>query len=279
MEDLVNRLNAYCDAMPFETGWYLKDLKTGNSSDRNGAVVLPSASVRKIAIMMTGMQAITAGKISLQQRVPIEEIYQNNDSGCFQHFQPDFDISFRDAMVMMIIVSDNTCTGAVANLLGLDAINEFSQSIGMIGTTHRFGIPPGGMTGQYSAAETNSTTPSDVGLLLEIILAGTRDKHTAKQLGTTPELCQLAIDILTWQRLKNRIPLLLPSGTKVAHKTGTSGRNHNDAGIIYFGDQPGFIFSAFTDEVPSKLDDGIPGAFGASHLIGRMARHCFDELA
>ena len=279
MQELINKLNSFCDEMPFATNWHLKALKTGKSYNRDGNVVVPSTSVRKIAIMMTGMKAIKQGQISLQQRVRIDKVYQNNDSGCFQHFQPDFDISFRDAMVMMIIVSDNTCTGAVANILGLDAINEFSSSIGMSGTTHRFGIPPGGMTGQYAATETNSTTPNDVGLLLDNILSGTENEIGAQQLGTTRELCQLAINILSWQRLRNRIPLLLPAGTKVAHKTGTSGRNHNDAGIIYIKETPGFIFSAFTDEVPSEMPDGIPGAFAASHLIARMARNCFNELS
>ncbi len=279
MQELKQRLNALCDEMPFHTGWYLKDLRNGGSANRKGDVVVPSASVRKIAIMMTGMRAVHQGKVSLDQRVPIEEKYQNNDSGCFQHFQPDFDISFRDAMVMMIIVSDNTCTGAVADTLGLDQINEVSQSVGMVGTTHRFGIPPGGMTGQYSSDQTNSTTPNDVGLLLEKIKLGTEDGAAAEALGSTRELCRLGLDILSWQRLKNRLPLLLPPGTKVAHKTGTSGRNHNDAGIVYFGDQPGFVIAAFTDEVPPEMPDGTPGSFAAAHLIGRMARACFDDLS
>jgi beta-lactamase class A len=71
-----------------------------------------------------------------------------------------------------------------------------------------------------------------VGILLERILQGSQDPAVAAQLGSTPALCQLALDILSWQRLRNRLPARLPLGTKVAHKTGTTARNYNDAGII-----------------------------------------------
>ena len=81
----------------------------------------------------------------------------------------------------------------------------------------------------------------------------------AARLGCTPELCQLAIDILSWQRLRNRLPSRLPRKVKVAHKTGTTAHNYNDAGIIYLGDEPAFILSAFTDGVPDELPNGDAG--------------------
>ena len=83
---------------------------------------------------------------------------------------------------------------------------------------------------------------------------------------------RLALDILSWQRLRNRLPARLPLGTKVAHKTGTTARNYHDAGIIYLGDQPLFILSAYTDEVPLDLPDGTPGHTAAHYLIAQMSR-------
>ena len=52
----------------------------------------------------------------------IQAKYQNNDSGCFQHLQPGLP-SNCVTLRMMIIVSDNTCTGTVVDMVGLDAIN------------------------------------------------------------------------------------------------------------------------------------------------------------
>ena len=38
MDALVTKMNALCEALPFQTGWYLKDLKTGKSANRLGDV-------------------------------------------------------------------------------------------------------------------------------------------------------------------------------------------------------------------------------------------------
>jgi beta-lactamase class A len=34
MNDLVRQMNAACDALPFQTSWYLKALATGERADR-----------------------------------------------------------------------------------------------------------------------------------------------------------------------------------------------------------------------------------------------------
>ena len=117
MQALVKQLNQLCDAQPFHTGWYLKDLRTGDTAQRHGDVAVPSASTRKIAIMMAALKAVNDGKLTLDQPVTIDAKYQDNNSGTFQHLQPGFTIQFRDALVMMIIVSDNTCTGTVVDMV------------------------------------------------------------------------------------------------------------------------------------------------------------------
>jgi len=277
MRDLVRRLNDLCDAVPFQTSWFLKDLGSGTAADRMGTVPVPSASTRKISIMMAALSAVHAGKLALDQKVTIEARYQDNDSGTFQHLTPGFWITFRDALVMMIIVSDNTCTGTVVDLVGLGAIQRYSESIGLTGTVHRFGIPPR-LGPDHTLDQVTTTTPNDQGLLLELILKGTTDPSVAARLGSTPELCRLGLDILSWQKLKTRLPSLLPLGTKVAHKTGTGARGYMDAGILFKDERPLCILTAYTDRVPAALPDGTPGFAAAAQLIGRIARLCYDSL-
>ena len=277
MRELVRRLDALCDEQPFHTGWYLKDLTTGQSADRAGDVVVPSASTRKISIMMAALEAVHAGRLSLEQPVVVEAKYQDNDSGTFQHLTPGFAITFRDALVMMIIVSDNTCTGAVVDLIGLDEINAFCRALSLRDTVHRFGIPPR-LAYDHPLEAVTTTTPDDQGRLLELILQGSTDPAVADRLGCTPELCRLALDILSWQKLKTRLPSLLPLNTRVAHKTGTGARGFMDAGIVYDGEQPLFILTAYTDHVPIEMPDGMPGFAAASSLIGRLARTAYDAL-
>ena len=277
MRDLAQRLNDLCEPLPFQTSWFLKDLGTGASADRRGDVPVPSASTRKISIMMAALAAVHAGKVALEQTVTIEAKYQDNDSGTFQHLTPGFSITFRDALVMMIIVSDNTCTGLVADQVGVAEIQRWCEGVGMVGTVHRYGIPPR-MGADHALEAVTTTTPNDQGLLLELILRGTTDEATAARLGGTTALCRLGLDILSWQKLKTRLPSLLPAGTKVAHKTGTGARGFMDAGIIFKNDRPLCILTAYTDHVPPALPDGTPGFAAAAQLIGRMARLCYDRL-
>ena len=277
MRELAARLDALCDALPFQTSWYLKDLASGDRADRQGDVPVPSASTRKISIMMAALKAVHDGKLALDQKVVIDAKYQDNDSGTFQHLTPGFWITFRDALVMMIIVSDNTCTGQVVDLVGLGEIQRFCESVGMSRTVHRFGIPPR-LGPDHALDQVTSTTPNDQGLLLELILRGTTDAAVAARMGVTPALCRLGLDILSWQKLKARLPSQLPLGTKIAHKTGTGSRGFMDAGVVWKGDRPLFILTAYTDRVPAALPDGTPGFTAANTLIGRMARVAYDAL-
>lgn len=278
MKALIERMNALCDALPFQTSWYLHDLTSGERADRLGDTPVPSASTRKISILMAALKAVHDGKLALDQKVTIDSRYQDNDSGTFQHLTPGFAITFRDALVMMIIVSDNTCTGTVVDLVGLGEIQRFCESVGMTRTVHRFGIPPR-LPADHSLDQVTSTTPRDQGLLLHLMLQGAQDPEAAARLGSTPALCGLGLDILSWQKLKARLPSLLPLGTKVAHKTGTGSRGYMDAGIVYQESRPLFILTAYTDGVPAALPDGMPGFAAANQVIGRMARLAWDELA
>jgi beta-lactamase class A len=277
MRDLVKSLNELCDGAEFDVSWYLKDLAGGDTANRRGDVAVPSASTRKISIMMAALAAVHAGKLSLDQKITIDARFQDNDSGTFQHLTPGFWITLRDAMVMMIIVSDNTCTGHVVDVVGLANVQRYTEAVGLTGTVHRYGIPP--KTGADNTLDKITiTTANDQGLLLELILKGTTDPAVAARLQCTPALCQIGLDILSWQKLKTRLPSLLPLGTKVAHKTGTGHRCYNDAGIIFKGERPLCVLTAYTVNVPDAVRDGTPGFAAAYRLIGQMARRSYDAL-
>jgi beta-lactamase class A len=281
MQNLAAKLNERCDSQAFDTYWYLKDLKTGEEAARNGDTVVPSASTRKIAILMTALKQVNDGRRSLDEKFLIEAEYQNTTSGTFQHLKPGFEITFFDALVMMIIVSDNTCTGKVADIVGLDEVNALCQSIGMSGTTHRDGrgsATTKGMPWDHPVEASNATTVRDLGILLNVMVDGMHDSDAAAKLGCTTELVNLGMDILSWQKLRQRLPYLLPPDTKVAHKTGTGARNQNDAGVIFADGEPRYIFTVLTDMVPKKLPDGGAGPGTASLHIAQMNRMIWDEL-
>ena len=185
MKKLVNRLDKLCDSLPFQTSWHLQHLVTGERADRMGDVPVPSASTRKISILMAALKAVSQGKLDLGQRVT----------------------PFRDALVQMIIVSDNTCTGTVVDLVGLDSVRNYCEEIGLTRTVHRFGIPPR-LGREHTLEQVTTTTPSDQVVLLALILRATTDSDVAARLGVTTELARLGLDILSWQKLKTRLDAL-----------------------------------------------------------------------
>jgi beta-lactamase class A len=227
---------------------------------------------------MAALRAVCEGSISLEQQIVIEAKYQRNDSGVFQFLRPGLAMQIRDALIMMIIVSDNTCTGTIVDMLGLDYINEFCHAMGMRNTRHRFGIPPMNLARDHPVDASNATTASEVASLLGQILQGSLDSKIASRLGCTPSLCEFALDVLSWQRERCFLPSLLPEATRVAHKTGTGKRGHHDAGVVYYQDRPLFVLVVFTDNVPQELSDRMPGSAGAANLIGQMCRRSYDYL-
>jgi beta-lactamase class A len=281
MQDTVTQMNALCDEQPFNTHWYLKDLITEEEAHRDGDVIVPSGSTRKIAVLMTALKKVNDGEVSLDDPFIIEEQYQKSPSGCFTHLTTGLQITFYDALVMMIIVSDNACTGKICEIIGLNAINDFCQSIGMSGTTHRTGWGSGwsaGLEWDHSVDVTNATTANDLGLLLNHMVDGMNDAEVAAKLGSTPELCSLAMDIMSWQKMRNQLPLLLPPGSKVAHKGGIGVRNHNDAGVVYADGKPRFTMVIMTDQVRPVMPDGLPGQGTAYIHSARVCRTAWDGI-
>lgn len=271
MDDLDWKLNSLCDAHPFRTGYYLKCLGTGFTLGRNAETIFNAASLRKTSILMAALEAVKSGRLSLEQSLIVEAKYQANESGVLQHLAQGLKLTLRDALTLMIIVSDSTATGMVSDLLTLEAINAYCGRVGLSKTQHRFGVTPP----DYSpSSPKNLTTAFDTALLFEMILKGEADK-----LEVTPELCGLALEILSAQKIRNRLPALLPAGIRAAHKTGLDFNCVHDAGIIYnSAHAPLFILAVLIDRVPDELPDNRPGKAAAMHLIARMSRICFDYL-
>jgi beta-lactamase class A len=278
MDELVQTLNRMCDEQPFHTGWYLKDLKSGQEANRHGDLIGPSASTRKVSILMAALKEIHDGRLTFDQPLTPDPKYQKNNSGAFRYFQPGFTLPLADHLTMMIIVSDNVSTGMLVDMIGLDTINAYCQAVGMTNTTHRDNIPSAGLAWDHAPDATNATTPNDVGHLLNQILDGSTDKAAAAKLGVTPELCQRALTILGQQLLNNRLPYLMPPDARIAHKTGSGVRNFSDSGIVFKGDDPRYILTVYVDQLKPVLPDGRAGR-GASHLhIAQLCRTCWDAL-
>jgi len=278
LQRLADRLNAICDEQPFTTSWSFRNLRTGERADRAGAVATPSASTRKTAYLIAALRDVHTGRIDLGEPVVItEDLMRGAVSGVFYNMTPGLTFPFRDALVQMIITSDNTCTTRVGERVTVPRLNEFCRSVGMTGTVIRHVVPPRDMPVDSDFDFVAQTTPDDQVHLLGLILDGEAgDAGALARLGVSQPLAKLALDILGWQTLRMKIPGLLPAGTKVAHKTGSGRNGMMDAGIVYRGGEPVYILAAYTHHVPQVMPDGLPGHAASVRTIARLSRACWD---
>lgn len=275
--DLEQRLQALCDAQPFVTRFHVRHLASGTSIARDGGTPTPSASTRKIAYLMAALHAVHEGRLDLGETLELEpRLLDGVVSGVFYFMTPGLKFPLRDALVQMIITSDNTCTSLIGERLGVPALNAFCARAGMSGTRIRHIVPPRELPVDSDFDFVAETTADDQVHLLEQILRGADDAAAATALGCTPALCRMALDILSWQGYRTLIPGLLPIDTRVAHKTGSGRNGMMDAGIVYRRGAPLYAIAAYTDRVPWTLPDGLPGHAAATHTIASISRACWD---
>ncbi|KAB1120415.1 serine hydrolase [Neorhizobium galegae] len=273
----AERFNAICDAQNFVTRFSIRNLLTGETFDRGADEETPSASTRKISIMMAALKAVHEGRLDLDEQITYEaRLAEEVASGMFRYMTPGIVISLRDAISGMMVLSDNVCTKMVFERLTLEEVDSYCKSIGMNGTHHRFLIPPLGLSPDHTLKSVTTTTARDQLSLLQAILDAQTSPEAAAMLGASQELCVYALKTLKSQILRYAIPSRLPAGTIVAHKGGTGKRGRMNAGIVYRDGTPFYIITAFTDQVPAEMSDGTPGYTMSLETIGRLSRACWD---
>ncbi len=110
----------------------------------------------------------------------------------------------------MITVSSNQCGETLGSRLGWSNQNARLEQLGFSSTS----------LDKYNL----HTSAGDVAKFYEKLYAGTL---------LSPSSTKILTNLLKAQRVNNRLPLGLPGGTTIAHKTGDLGGLMHDAGIVY----------------------------------------------
>lgn len=233
----------------------VRDLKTGRSWSYHGQERFNAASVIKVPILVEVFRQAEAGRFSLDQFLSLPEEEKVPGSGVLKELHAGLKITIRDAAVLMIVVSDNTATNLLMDLVGIDNVNRTLDQLGCCGSRLRrklFRIIPG---------VTNEVTANDMSLLLESI-------HFNRAAG--PTACRAMVEIMLRQQYREKLPRFLPPEVRVAHKTGEITGVAHDVGLV-LGPGPEFAIACLSSDLP----DGHQG----NEVIGRTARAVYDWLA
>lgn len=254
VRDLVARI-------PGVTGVYARTLDDASPlvSLRAGEP-FASASVIKLAIMLTAYRAYDAGSATPDDLVQIRAADLIGGSPVLAYARPGQHFRMRELVRAMIQQSDNSASNSLISAFGFSAINGVIGAAGLTATHlgRHFAdyVPPWHVSA-------NVTTPRDIGTLLYEIEHGSREQLDTVAKATS---CRAMIDILLGQEDKSKIPSGLPAGTPCANKTGEIDGVRNDAAIVDpYGDTP-YVLVVLT----RALDDTNAGDRGIAAIARRV---------
>ena len=156
---------------------FAKNLDTGAVYELGGDDRVPTASTIKIAIMVEAFARVAEGKAKWTDELVLTKEKKVGGSGILQEFSDGLRLTFRDGVSMMMIMSDNTATNLVIDVLTSDAINARMDSLGIKETRLMRRVFGGGESAEGKKEENKRfglgrTTPHEMVTLLEKLERG-----------------------------------------------------------------------------------------------------------
>lgn len=245
---------------------YATDLKTGKTVALDADTPVPTASVIKLTILFDALKQIHDGKASFADRLTLNKDNQVGGSGVLGLFDVPLVVTFKDALTMMVVVSDNTATNLAIDHLGIPNIDSQIQALGLKNTwlyKKVFMPAPPNAPADQKTFGLGKTTAREMASVME---------HFATCDAFPKPLCDTAVGMLKNQQDRDSVPRYL-GNLDVANKTGSLDDVRNDVAIVYAKNGP-IVISAFTYD---NKDQSWTADNAGQLLIARMAKAIVDR--
>lgn len=229
------------------------DLVTGDTLYLNADDSFHAASTMKVPVMIELFRQIDSGKLSLDQRVPLRNQFASivdqspfslnpgDDSDSSAYARVGSTVTVRELIDRMITRSSNLATNALIELVGANRANETAHQLGARNIRVLRGVED---NKAFAAGLNNTTTARDLAVLLEAIETGRAASRASSDSMRA---------ILLEQEFNTEIPAGLPTGVRVAHKTGWITGVLHDAAIVYPRDTSDpFVLVVLTRGIPDQ---------------------------
>jgi beta-lactamase class A len=195
--------------------------------------VFHAASTMKIPVMVELFRQVRQGKLKFDDSLVVKNEFHSLADGSLYTLDPTDDSeidlykaagqtrTLQQLCDLMITVSSNLATNLLIQKLGVDNIRATVQSLHADGMNVLRGVED---NKAFQKGMNNTTTAR---ALLELLSAIARGEAVDKEASSE------MIEILERQKFNEGIPAGLPSGIRVAHKTGEITKIHHDAGIVF----------------------------------------------
>jgi beta-lactamase class A len=268
---LQKQIQSVIDTSKAKIGVGILGLDFKDSLVLNNDVHYPMQSVYKFPLAMMILHEVDMGRLSLDQVIHIKraELDQKTWSPIVDDFpKQNVDLKLRDLIIYTVSKSDNNGCDVLFRLAGgTNAVEKYVHGLGVsdiaIKTTEAT------MHRKWSAQYTNWCQPTAMLQLLKIFYEGKALSKSSNDF--------LMKAMTESSNAPGRLKGLLPEGTVVAHKTGTSGTKHgiraatNDVGIVTVGNLHYAIVVYVSDYRGS--------AERAEHMIAEISKMVFDHYS
>ena len=262
--------------------FYAHDLATGKTVSIDADRAVPTASVIKLAVLYEALEQIRAGRLHFEDRLTVDHKDQVSGSGVLLFFDTPMSITFKDALTLMIALSDNTGANLSMDHVGIKNVDDRLVSLGMKNTwLYKKVMQPaeGPMPADQKQFGLGKTTAREMAALMERFVTcnlGPAPAHSSSAAGipSDQELCKDALHMLKVQFYRDSIPRYLErldssiGDSAVANKTGALNHVRNDVGAV-FTRHGTIILSEFTDD---NTDTSWSVDNSAEVLMARLAR-------
>ena len=228
-------------------GYCAVDLTSGERFALNEQSVFPQASAIKIAILMEVYKQAGEGKFKLTDKRRIEKSDKTGGSGVLIELgDGTVELSLHDLCVLMILVSDNTATNLLMDLVGRENINRTLESLGLKHTRVRRRMLD---TGASWRGEENTSTPAEAARVMELLFKGEF---------VSRKVCDEIIAILKKGKTSN-LKSGLPADVAIASKPGAISGVATEWAIVYLKERPYVLVVmenyGLEDDAPTALKE------------------------
>jgi beta-lactamase class A len=156
---------------------FAKNLDTGMVYQLGGDDRVPTASTIKIAIMVEAFARVAEGKARWTDELVLTKEKKVGGAGILNEFADGLRLTLRDGVTLMMILSDNTATNLVIDVLTADAVNARMESLGLKETRLMRRVFGGGESAEGKKEENKRfglgrTSPHEMVTLLEKLERG-----------------------------------------------------------------------------------------------------------
>ena len=233
------------------------DLDQGEGFSINGDERVPSASMIKLLILLKALDECDKGKINLKDSIKLDDYEKVDGSGILKELNCNHKFSIRELLTLMIIVSDNTATNILIDLLGMEEINKIGHDLGLEKTTLERKMMD---SNAREKGLDNFTSSNEILKLLKMIY----EKEFVSE-----DYSKLALDILLRQQERQRLQRYLPEDLKIASKSGDLDNLENDGGI-FFTENKNYILVVLVNRAESNVL--------AKEIIGEISLKIYKEI-